>query len=880
MDKFTVIINPPGKPINKCFTKANDGSVIKSSRGQITSATCLTVSVPNASGMVELLSSVSNKHNAALVSGSWLNHPEPPLKFNLVTENQLKELTKQEDPPAGVLEINGKLYGARLKRSIAPSSWLLLDLDEPEGFWPEHQGKSVADKLALLEPLFKGISTCLRIEARSSSSRVVIDGVIKPKSHAWIQVSDASKIELFKAHFETQSALNDLMFYSPRYSSATGECLPGKGNPRYLIDTSVLISGRIVFVSAPEIDAQLTNYELIDAGIEIVNPDGGVFDISKIKLPSQSDLNKLREKTGQDIHYKADESGVTATEHGLLTLETLIEAKGKTKTFREWRQYMLANNLAKMRCETPFRASNSEAAFIRIDIGTPFLYDVGTGCKYPLREDSLMVNDISLGQEPMAPAEEVSLIKLFGTVIPKKEFPYTRPNKDGSIKVFDHIENFRFLFKRIGLSIQYCQITKRVIFKLNGSLMQSSDNFDETMLTCLESVVRLNDIPSTNVAGHIKAIADSNQINEVTDYLSALHWDGKDWITKLANTIGVDNKEDAAILLSLWLRQCCAAADAGERSIELRNDELTIGKYECVLTIVGDQGIGKTKGLRHLLPKPLHKYFKDGVILDLGNKDSQIAALSYWVTELGELDATFNKAQVVALKAFLSNDRDEIRTPYARTPSKYARRTSFCASANEVEILRDKTGNRRFLVLEAEGMMHGLTPKELDQVWAQAWHSYASGVAWWPSEEEKKLIERLGDAATEFDPYEDALVGAFNWNFELSPADPVDAYKGRFTVSEILAYMDLCRRDDRRLDSFTFPCKRLSIEEAKNKGLLTGAPRKNEAFTQKGYGSALRKLWVQCGAFGSGSKLQINADGKDVKVNSDSGKNRGWKVPK
>ena len=36
------------------------------------------------------------------------------------------------------------------------------------------------------------------------------------------------------------------------------------------------------------------------------------------------------------------------------------------------------------------------------------------------------------------------------------------------------------------------------------------------------------------------------------------------------------------------------------------------------------------------------------------------------VVELGELDSTFRKSDVVALKAFLSREVDIIRSPYAR----------------------------------------------------------------------------------------------------------------------------------------------------------------------------------------------------------------------
>lgn len=480
--------------------------------------------------------------------------------------------------------------------------------------------------------------------------------------------------------------------------------------------------------------------------------------------------------------------------------------------------------------------------------------------------------------------------RLFGKRFNPEDFPYTKTVR-GITRIIDHIDNFKFLLNKQKLSVQYCQIRKKIIFSLDGGILESSDNFDESMLTHLESLVRLNGMSATNVANYIKAIADTNQINEVVDYLRALEWDGIDWISKLASTLGVKKSDDAAILLAIWLKQCCAAADASHESLLIRDSlaELTVPKYESVLTIVGEQGIGKTKGLRHLLPKSLHKYFKDGLILDLSNKDSLIAAFSYWVVELGELDATFNKAQIAGLKAFLSNDRDLIRVPYARTASNYARRTSFCASANEVEILRDKTGNRRFLVIEAHGLMHALTPVELDQVWAQAWHCYVKGDPWWPNESEKSLIKELGDTSTESDPFEDALVRMFNWDFNKAPGDEVFVYESRFTIIEIATYIELYGKDDGRLNSPVSSNGMLSIENAKLKGLLKGDPGRQATSKQRNYGQALRKLWGQCGAEGFGADQVIFTKGPDlnaggaafvrVKVNTSSGSHRGWKLP-
>lgn len=143
---------------------------------------------------------------------------------------------------------------------------------------------------------------------------------------------------------------------------------------------------------------------------------------------------------------------------------------------------------------------------------------------------------------------------------------------------------------------------------------------------------------------------------------------------------------------------------------------------EGVLTLTGNQGVGKTSWAFGLLPRERSgEWIKDGVTLDMGNKDTAIKALGFWITELGELDATFKKSDIEALKAFITEKVDMIRTPYARVANKYGRRTVFYASVNDLEFLKDSE-NRRFWVLEVESFKY---PQfDIAQFWAQMKQEY------------------------------------------------------------------------------------------------------------------------------------------------------------
>jgi hypothetical protein len=100
-------------------------------------------------------------------------------------------------------------------------------------------------------------------------------------------------------------------------------------------------------------------------------------------LPQEPARRAYTDKTGEELRYSAKGASLFTESHGVLQLDTPIERKGVVKTLCEWSEGMSPSD--KIRCEAPFRASSSEAAFIAIGgDGKPFVYDSGDGMKYCL----------------------------------------------------------------------------------------------------------------------------------------------------------------------------------------------------------------------------------------------------------------------------------------------------------------------------------------------------------------------------------------------------------------------------------------------------------------------------------------------------------------
>ena len=227
----------------------------------------------------------------------------------------------------------------------------------------------------------------------------------------------------------------------------------------------------------------------------------------------------------------------------------------------------------------------------------------------------------------------------------------------------------------------------------------------------------------------------------IASYLDHLpEWDGLDRVSHLFSRLpGVDASQLS--LLAVWLRSAVAHW--------LQLDQMHAN--ECVLTLIGNQGCGKSTFLRRLLPEELREYYLDHV--NLGNKfDKEMALTNNLIVNIDELDQ-IRPSQQAELKQMLSKVRVNGRKIYGKEQTDRARYASFAATTNNRHPLHDRTGSRRYLCIEIpSGMIiDNETPIEYEQLYAQALAEVRDGKCYWFDEAQTQVIQRANMA------YQDTL---------------------------------------------------------------------------------------------------------------------------
>lgn len=210
------------------------------------------------------------------------------------------------------------------------------------------------------------------------------------------------------------------------------------------------------------------------------------------------------------------------------------------------------------------------------------------------------------------------------------------------------------------------------------------------------------------------------------EYFQGLpQWDGKDWISKLAEKVQTKDQGYWKFCLRKWLVALVASA--------LEDDVVN----QTVLILQGGQGIGKSTFLLGLCPDTLSEYVYSGN-LNPGNKDSIINLSETIICQLDELE-TLTKYKEGALKELITKSEIRIRRPYGRFADKMTRHASLCGSINQGTMLHDPTGSRRFLIHKVRGIQYQ-HEVNIDKVYAQALHLFKEGFQYWFDGEEIRRI--------------------------------------------------------------------------------------------------------------------------------------------
>ena len=278
-------------------------------------------------------------------------------------------------------------------------------------------------------------------------------------------------------------------------------------------------------------------------------------------------------------------------------------------------------------------------------------------------------------------------------------------------------------------------------------------------LTLMQDIAMASGMSAERMDQMLVALGSVNPFHPVVERLNSVEaWDGVDRFGLLTSKIESPHPRLVEKVLRAWMRQAIVAAHGSYGKVPPRD----------VLTLAGDQAIGKTSFLRKLAAAIGDNVFGEGQHLDPKNKDSVKLAVMYWMVELGELDGTFRKSDIAALKSFISLPVDTLRLPFMRKESTWQRRTVYAATVNDREFLVDQSGNKRWRVIEVErfdldGIQAMVDDGTLLKIWKQMQAEVQAGAPWWLDAETEKKMEQHVDQYRRRSPVEQALMDMLLW---------------------------------------------------------------------------------------------------------------------
>lgn len=313
-------------------------------------------------------------------------------------------------------------------------------------------------------------------------------------------------------------------------------------------------------------------------------------------------------------------------------------------------------------------------------------------------------------------------------------------NKEGTVKATIRnisliLENDPHLKGKIGLNEFSHRTTirgdlpwHRIKNKIEGEDWKDAD--DAALRQYFEMVYGI--VCPNKISDGLAVMEENNKYHPIREYLESLVWDGEPRVDKLF--IDYLGAEDTKYVKAVTRKALVAAvARVFEPGV----------KFDYMVVLVGNQGVGKS----HIINLLGQNWYSDSISTVQG-KEAYEQLQDAWLIEMAELSAT-RKAEAEAVKHFISKREDIYRVAYGKRTTKFPRQCVFFGTTNDLEFLRDRTGNRRFWPVavgvfeKKKNLWLHMDKTEINQIWAETTRLWKNGESLYLDEKiEKEAIKK------------------------------------------------------------------------------------------------------------------------------------------
>ena len=215
----------------------------------------------------------------------------------------------------------------------------------------------------------------------------------------------------------------------------------------------------------------------------------------------------------------------------------------------------------------------------------------------------------------------------------------------------------------------------------------------------------------------------------LVDFMNRLpEWDGHDHVGDLIHR--VTREAHAEEGMRMWLRAIAAKM--------MHHDEEHPWANMLMPILVGAQGLRKTTFTRMILP--IEGFFSQNI--DFSPKGDWPKKLTRYILVNDDEFDRHGDSQLATMKSAISTSQVMTRIPYSRQEKAFTRLAAMIGTSNQLSLLRDDTGSRRFLVINVTQVIDTETPVPYEQLYAQLRHDLEQGEPYYPSKGFERVNEK------------------------------------------------------------------------------------------------------------------------------------------